>query len=375
MNEAKIEHIEEEEDMRKLKYGEGSITMRQRKLKNGVVRRFFEGRIYINGKQISVYADTKKECIAKLCELKKDLRHEGQAMIRNGSAPLKALRTYNSWLDEWLKQFKEGKTRADYYDELVRRVDRVREVFGDRNIAKIEPLEILRYINSLPRCNSTVKTFDVINGSLQKAEDFGIIRRNPCRAIERPKYEQQNKRPYELSEQNAIMRSLNARYSAVFYFLCCTGLRIGEFLALTADDFDMDRHVIYVKSSKNSKSGNVNKPKTAAGVRKVYFNEDLLAGFDISTLGTYTYNAIKKAFKKALKQLNLTDISVTHSCRHTFASLLFAVGVNGKIIQRLMGHASITTTLDTYTDILMKGTSPIYEYISKLKSTLISTLI
>lgn len=157
--------------------------------------------------------------------------------------------------------------------------------------------------------------------------------------------------------------------------LCCTGLRIGEFLALTADDFDMERHVIYVKSSKNSKSGNVNKPKTAAGVRKVYFNEDLLVGFDISTLGTYTYNAIKKAFKKALKQLNLTDISVTHSCRHTFASLLFAVGVNGKIIQRLMGHASITTTLDTYTDILMKGTSPIYEYISKLKSTLISTLI
>lgn len=360
--------------MQKLKYGAGSITKRQRTLKDGTIRRYYEGRIYRDGKQISIYAKSLSECLTKLKDLKKDY-----PIVPDGTgykvAAQRPFRTYGEWLDEWLKQFKAGKLRADYYKELERRVEKIRKVFGSKAITKLNSLEILQYLNSLPRSNSTVKTYDVLNGSLQKAEDFGVIKRNPCKAIERPTYDKQSRRAYELSEQNAIMQLLNDRYSAVFYFLCCTGLRIGEFLALQADDFDMNRHMITVESSKNSNSGKTNKPKTAAGIRKVYFADTLLEKFDLNYLGTYTYNGIKKAFTKALKQLNIEGVSVTHSCRHTFASMLFAVGVNGKIIQRLMGHASITTTLDTYTDILLKGTSPIYDYILELKSTLISTLI
>lgn len=370
----RIEHIDEVKDMQKLKYGAGSVTKRQRTLKDGTIRRYYEGRIYRDGKQISVYAKSLNECLAKLKDLKKDY-----PIVPDGAgykvAAQKPFRTYGEWLNEWLKQFKAGKLRADYYKELERRVDKIRKAFGSKLISKLNSLEILQYLNSLPKSNSTVKTYDVFNGSLQKAEDFGIIKRNPCRAIERPTYEKQNRRAYELFEQNAIMQLLNNRYSAVFYFLCCTGLRIGEFLALSPANFDMDRHTINVESSINSNSGKTNKPKTAAGARKVYFDNSLLENFRIETLGTYTYNGIKKAFTKVLKQLNIEGVSVTHSCRHTFASLLFAVGINGKIIQRLMGHASITTTLDTYTDILLKGTSPVYDYILKLKSTLISTLI
>jgi integrase len=37
-----------------------------------------------------------------------------------------------------------------------------------------------------------------------------------------------------------------------------------------------------------------------------------------------------------------------HECRHTFASLMIAAGVNAKALQTFMGHANITTTLDTY---------------------------
>jgi integrase len=37
-----------------------------------------------------------------------------------------------------------------------------------------------------------------------------------------------------------------------------------------------------------------------------------------------------------------------HECRHTFASLMIAAGVNAKALQTFMGHASITVTLDLY---------------------------
>ena len=41
-----------------------------------------------------------------------------------------------------------------------------------------------------------------------------------------------------------------------------------------------------------------------------------------------------------------------HECRHTYASLLIAAGVNIKAVQVVMGHASITITLDRYGHLL-----------------------
>jgi integrase len=37
-----------------------------------------------------------------------------------------------------------------------------------------------------------------------------------------------------------------------------------------------------------------------------------------------------------------------HECRHTFASLMIAAGVNAKALSTYMGHASVTITLDRY---------------------------
>lgn len=210
---------------------------------------------------------------------------------------------------------------------------------------------------------------------MQKAEDFGIIKHNPCRAIERPTYEKQKRRAFELAEQTEILAKLGERYAKVFYFLCCTGLRIGEFLALERCDVDFERHYIRVDSSRSLKTGEEGKTKTAAGVRKVYFADDLFEVFGVDALGTFTYNGVKKAFRKAFTALKLEGISVTHSCRHTFASMLYAVKVSDKIIQLQMGHAAVSTTMDVYTDILLQGESPIYGYIRKLKSTLNGTLL
>lgn len=377
----KTAHIEGDEDMQKLKYGDGCITPRHRKLKDGRIRRFYEGRIYNNGKQVSVYAATKTECIAKLAALRREREEERRELRKlattseRGERSGVPFRNYGEWLDTWVNEYKLHKLRDSYVDEFKRQVSTVRAALGDLPIRKIEPLELMRYVNSLPRCNTTVKLFDIINGSLQKAEDFGIIKRNPCKALDRPTYEKQKRRAFELSEQVAILDALPERYAAVFFFLCCTGLRIGEFLALSPESIDYTRHYIRVEATQNLKSGEHGKTKTQAGERNIYFAGSLFTKFDAATLGTYSYNGIKKALCKVYKVLNLSDISVTHSCRHTFASMLYAVGVPDKIIQRQLGHASVSTTMDVYTDILMSGSSPILDYVKELKNTLISTLL
>lgn len=368
----KIAHIEEEQDdMRKLKYGDGSIILRQRKRKDGTIRRYYQGRIYINGEQRSVYGNTIAECNGKLDELRKErakiklIKLSGQA-----ESTTTARRTFGQWLDEWLKEFKEDKTRPRYYKDLCRYVDTLQSALGDLNIKRIEPMTIQRYINSLPRNNATGKLYGVLKDSLQRAEDFGIIKKNPCKVIAKPKYKQQKRRPFELEEQNAILSALSDRYKAVFFFLCATGLRIGEFLALTPQSVDFARRCIKVEESQDLETRKNGETKTAASVRKVYFAEELFECFDVQNLGGFTYNGIKKAFRKAYASLNIEGVSATHSCRHTFASLLYAAGVSDKIIQAQCGHSDVTTTLKIYTDILTCGDSPIYNYILRLKEVL-----
>lgn len=362
---------------KKLKYGDGTISRRQRTNKDGTTRRYWQGRIYHNGKQIPVYARTQAECLQKMKELKAELKGAPAAVKKaETTQPAETLptahssTTFASWLDEWLKEFKENKTKAKYYRDLCRYAEKIKAALGNLKLKRIEPMDILRFINSLPRTNATAKLYVALNDCLQRAEDFGYIRKNPCKVVDKPKYDEQTRRPFELEEQNAILSALSDRYKAVFFFLCATGLRIGEFLALTPQKVDFDRMCLSVTEDQDLETRENDTTKTAASVRKVYFAKDLFERFDMANFGTFTYNAIRKAFRKVYDSLHIEGVSATHSCRHTFASLLYAAGVPEKVIQKQCGHADISTTMNIYTDILTSGGSPIYEYILRLKKVL-----
>jgi integrase len=64
--------------------------------------------------------------------------------------------------------------------------------------------------------------------------------------------------------------------------------------------------------------------------------------FDPRSLARRAETAWKKATPKPLEPISL------HECRHTFASLMIAAGVNAKALSVYMGHASVTITLDRY---------------------------
>jgi integrase len=63
---------------------------------------------------------------------------------------------------------------------------------------------------------------------------------------------------------------------------------------------------------------------------------------DPRALGRRAETAWKHVKPKALEPISL------HECRHTFASLMIAAGVNTKALSSYMGHSSITITLDRY---------------------------
>ena len=68
-----------------------------------------------------------------------------------------------------------------------------------------------------------------------------------------------------------------------------------------------------------------------------------------SGLGGRAQTAWKHAnAKRAEQELDPLDPITLHECRHTYASLMIAAGVNAKALGSFMGHSSITITLDRY---------------------------
>jgi len=62
-------------------------------------------------------------------------------------------------------------------------------------------------------------------------------------------------------------------------------------------------------------------------------------------------NLTSRSFKPILKRAGLPDIRL-HDLRHTCATLLLSRGVHPKFVQELLGHATISITLDTYSHVL-----------------------
>jgi integrase len=63
--------------------------------------------------------------------------------------------------------------------------------------------------------------------------------------------------------------------------------------------------------------------------------------------GPISHSVVEKAFKAALRKAELPDVRV-HDLRHGAATLLLSMGVHPKIVQEMLGHSTITLTLDTY---------------------------
>lgn len=162
----------------------------------------------------------------------------------------------------------------------------------------------------------------------------------------------------------------------LFMVLFFTGLRLGEALALTWQDIDFSSNIIYITKSVYVNKGisYISTTKTKAGTRSIVINKKLsqelqewrqhqkhlLEQFtnDNLTLQVFqnspiiiTKNAIEKQYKKILERDDTLKKIRIHDFRHSHASLLINQGEDYLVVKERLGHASITTTIDTYSHL------------------------
>ena len=78
--------------------------------------------------------------------------------------------------------------------------------------------------------------------------------------------------------------------------------------------------------------------------------------------------AKRQSFGPAIILFFLSELSnlAVHSARHTFSSMCYRAGIPDKLIQNMMGHATLAMTMDTYTHTMAQGTSLVWDYAKAL---------
>ena len=214
-------------------------------------------------------------------------------------------------------------------------------------------------------------------------------------------------------------------WKAIFAVMLGSGLRVGEVTGLRWEDVDFEKNIIsvnhtlvYYKHQMNGCYFSVNSPKTKAAKREIYMTEGVRKAFELEkwyqeNLGIsckvqvdgYTnfvfvnrfgnvqhQGTLNKALRRIIrdcndeilekadgKEVTLLPPFTCHGLRHTFATRMCEANVNMKIVQKILGHADIGTTMNIYTDATKdfekKGMEKFDEYINGVSTNYESLVV
>ncbi|GAB6956004.1 tyrosine-type recombinase/integrase [Mediterraneibacter glycyrrhizinilyticus] len=384
--------------------------LRGRSLRKGEVQRSSDKRYMYTytdpmGRRKFIYANDLAELREKEAKLMKD-QLDGLDLYVAGKASV------NDTFDRYMstKYNLRESTKSSYlytYDHYVR------DTFGKKRIADIKYSDVLQfYYYLLNEVKISLGTLDTVHCLLhptfQLAVRDEIIRNNPTDGVMKEISRESGKNrgirhALTVEQQRAFMEyianhPIYYHWWPMFTVLLGTGCRIGEALGLRWQDLDYDKRTIsinhslsyYQKPESNKSVLRISQPKTEAGIRTIpmldivkdafemLYEEQLENGFNESEIdgmsgfifcnrfGTVpnpqtvnhtikrianSYNAdeVVRAKKERRDPIILPNFSC-HHLRHTFCTRLCENETNLKVIQSIMGHRNIETTMDIYAE-------------------------
>jgi len=177
-----------------------------------------------------------------------------------------------------------------------------------------------------------------------------------------------------------IKFSDNPMYTTIYQVLFWTGMRIGECLALTLDDFNFEDKTVSVNKNyaRYKKQDLILTPKTKKSTRIITIPKFLCKIINDYVEKLYDYDSSERLFqtakttinnhmKRIIKRTEVKKIRV-HDLRHSHASLLIEEGFSPLLISERLGHENIQTTLQTYAHLYPNKHSEVADRLDKLNN-------
>jgi len=290
---------------------------------------------------------------------------------------------YRDYLIEWLKV-----KRYSYSPPTISGTEysirtRIAPRLGDLALADLSPMVLQTFVNELKEsglANRSVRhIFAVVSSSLTTAEKMELIPKSHARAVTLPKLTRRELEVWDIEQVRRFLQLAgNEPYTYVaFHLAILTGMRQGEILGLRWEDVDLSSNVLFVRQTL-TQDGKHFLPftKTSQGTRSIaidrrtvailgehfrrveadknrcpvgYLDSGLVVRMKIGMRMRSRY--LMDVWYGLLKKSGLPHIRF-HDLRHTHASLLLKNNIHPKIVSERLGHASVKTTLDTYSHLL-----------------------
>lgn len=349
-----------------------------------------------------------KKCEASLREMEKQVLRDLEEGISTYTG---ARTTLNSFFDAYMETKYELKqsTRTNYKYMYKKYVS---EDIGLRNISSIRYSDIKRfYIHLIRDIGFKPCSMEIIHTILHPvftvAVRDGLIRSNPTEGVmaeikKRHDWEKGKRHALTIPQQSAFINFISnskqyQHWLPIFTLLLGTGCRVGEAVGLRWEDCDFNENVISINHNliyRMQDSGkceyHITTPKSKSGIRIVPMLSEvkkaLLAekkrqmqeGFNQMEIDGYSGfifqnrygeclnpHAINRAIERISREYNKAETEKAkkenrqpellphfsaHNLRHTFCTRFCENETNLKVIQEIMGHADIATTMNIYNE-------------------------
>jgi integrase len=288
--------------------------------------------------------------------------------------------TVGEYLDSWLSDSVRGTVRPSTFErhEGIIRLH-IKPSLGRVGLKKLTPA----HVRGLHRekldaglAPATVrKIHSTLHKALSQAVSDGIVPRNAA-DVKAPRPTPEEMQPLSEAEARAFLDTARGdRFEPLYMLAISTGLRRGELLGLRWKDVDLERGTLRVGRALVREAGRhvLGETKTRRGRRQINLTPRAVStlkahckkqleekikltglhrdhGLIFATrVGTpiNPENLVNRSFKPLLERASLPEIRF-HDLRHACATLLLGRGVHPKLVQELLGHATIAMTLDTY---------------------------
>lgn len=177
-------------------------------------------------------------------------------------------------------------------------------------------------------------------------------------------------------EVNRLYRAINSqKIKLIFKLGYCCGLRLGEMLRLAPKDVDVERMCLHIRNSKGAKDRIVPLPQSLKTELSEYISYPQITDYVFPSKSTNSQHCspsgLQKNFADLVKRCNIKKRTTLHTLRHTYATNLMENGVALPVIQKLLGHKSINSTL-IYTHITTLSTDFALKVIDKMNISLLT---